>query len=61
MNSFHDSGFFASPFGLLLRFGVPNSENEFVAAELGMTIGLVHEVENFENLKFAQKLKLRHG
>ena len=60
LNSFHDSGFCICSFGLWLRFGVPKSENQFVAAALTSTIGLVHEVENFENRKFAQKLKLWH-
>ena len=61
MNSFEKFGFFASAFGSWLRFGVPKSENEFVAVELGLNMGLVHGVENFENRKFAQKLKLCHG
>ena len=53
MNSFDDSRFFFCSFGLWLRFGVPKSENEFVAAELGLLMGLVHEVENFESREFA--------
>ena len=61
VNSFHDSRFFDCSFGLWLRFGVPKSENEFVAAALALNMGLVHAVEIFENRKFALKLKLWHG
>ena len=60
VNSFEHSVFFPPPLGLWLRFGVPKSENEYVAPELHWTMGLVHEVENFENRKFALKLKLWH-
>ena len=58
VNSFELSRFFPSPLALWLRFGVPKSENEFVAPDLYWTTRLVHEVEIFENLKFALKLKL---
>ena len=60
VNSFDEFVFYVSGPGLWLRFGVPRPENEFVAAAQGWTIRMVHEVENFENLKFAQKLKLWH-
>ena len=60
VNSFEHSVFFPPPLGLWLRFGVPKSENEFVAPDLHCTMRLVHEVENLENLKFALKLKLWH-
>ena len=59
-NSFEQSRFFACALGFWLRFGVAKSENEFAEAPPEHTIGLVHEVEIFENLKFARKLKLRH-
>ena len=60
VNSFELSVFFPSPLGLWLRFGAPKSENEFVAPDLYWNMGLVHEVEIFENLKFALKLQLWH-
>ena len=60
VNSFELSVFFPSPLGLWLRFGAPKSENEFVAPDLYWNVGLVHEVEIFENLKFGLKLKLWH-
>ena len=60
VNSFTLSVFFFFPLGLWLRFGVPESENEFVAPDLYWTTRLVHEVENLENHKFALKLKLWH-
>ena len=60
-NSFDQSGIFARALGFWLRFGVAKSENEFAEAPVEHTIGLVHEVEHFENPKFAQKLKLWHG
>ena len=60
VNSFGHSVFFPSPLGLWLRFGVPKSENEFVAPDLHCTMRLVYEVDNLENLKFALKLKLWH-
>ena len=59
-NSFEQSGFFACALGFWLRFGVAKSENEFAEAPPEHTMGLVHEVENFENRKFALKLKLWH-
>ena len=49
VNSFELCKFFLSPLGLWLRFGVPKSENEFVAPDLYCTMGLVHEAENLEN------------
>ena len=58
VNSFELSVFFHSPLGLWLRFGVPKSENEFVAPDLYCTMRLVHEVEILENAKFGLKLKL---
>ena len=61
VNLFRDSRFFTCSFGLWLRFGASKSEYEFVAVALALTIGLVHEVENFENQKFAEQLKLWHG
>ena len=60
VNSFELSRFFPSRLALWLRFGVPKSENEFVAPDLYWNMGLVHEVENLENRKFALKLKLWH-
>ena len=59
-NSFEQSGFFVCALGFWLRFGVVKSENEFAEAPLEHNMGLVHEVENFENRKFALKLKLWH-
>ena len=59
-NSFEQSGFFACALGFWLRFGVAKSENEFAEAPPEHTMGLVHEVEKFENRKFALKLKLWH-
>ena len=59
-NSFEQSGFFACALGFWLRFGVAKSENEFAEIPLEHNMGLVHEVENFENRKFALKLKLWH-
>ena len=59
-NSFEQSGFFVCALGFWLRFGVVKSENEFAEAPPEHTIGLVHEGEIFENLKFAVKLKLWH-
>ena len=44
VNSFEHSVFFPSPLGLWLRFGVPKSENEFVAPDLYWNMGLAHEV-----------------
>ena len=35
-------------------------ENDFAETPLEHTIGLVHEVENFKNQKFALKLTLRY-
>ena len=58
MNSFQLSGFFPSRLALWLRFGVPKSENEFVAPDLYCTMRLVHEVEILGNPKFGLKLKL---
>ena len=52
--------FFACALSFWLRFGVVKSENEFAAAPPEHTTGLVHEVEIFENRKFALKLKLWH-
>ena len=60
VNSFGHSIFLPSPLGLWLRFGVPKSENKFVAPDLYWNMGLVHEVENLENHKFVLKLKLWH-
>ena len=60
VNSFELSVFFPSPLALWLRFGVPKSENEFVAPNFYWTTRLVHEVGNLENRKFALKLKLWH-
>ena len=51
---------FVCALGFWLRFGVVKSENEFAAAPPEHTTGLVHEVEIFENRKFALKLKLWH-
>ena len=59
-NSFEQSGFFVCALGFWLRFGVANSENEFAEAPLEHNVGLVHEVEIFENRKFVLKLKLWH-
>ena len=59
-NSFEQSGFFVCALGFWLRFGVVKSENEFAEAPPEHTIGLVHEVEMFENLNFFLKLKLWH-
>ena len=59
-HSFRQSGFFVCALGFWLRFGVAKSENEFAEAPLEHNMGLVHEVEIFENQKFALKLKLWH-
>ena len=59
-NSFEQSGIFACALGFWLRFGVAKSENEFAEAPVEHNMGLVHEVENLENRKFALKLKLWH-
>ena len=59
-NSFEQSGIFACALGFWLRFGVAKSENEFAEAPVEHNMGLVHEVEHFENQKFALKLKLWH-
>ena len=59
-NAFEQAGFFVCALGFWLRFGVVKSENEFAEAPLEHNMGLVHEVENLENRKFALKLKLWH-
>ena len=59
-NSFDQSRFCVCALGFWLRFGVVKSENEFAEAPLEHNTGLVHEVEIFENRKFALKLKLWH-